>query len=129
MLAEYIGAVKAFSFSDFDFLIRMAQDRLLSLLKRLTASPCSTVRPLLQRVTPDQMKRLPFYCLYSVIHLSCITLPGGKRHFAMSLEFRHDQNYAGKRHGDQGSGSAITQLITGAGKPDNTVTAQFDIYF
>lgn len=45
-----------------------------------------------------------------------------------SIEFRHDQTYAESAYAT-GSGSAVTQLINGAGKPDKTVIAQFDIYF
>ena len=45
-----------------------------------------------------------------------------------SIEFRHDQNYAESAYAT-GSGTAVTQLIHGAGKSDNMVTAQFDIYF
>jgi hypothetical protein len=45
-----------------------------------------------------------------------------------SLEIRHDQNYAESAYAT-GTGTAVTQLINGAGKSDNMVTAQFDIYF
>ncbi len=43
-----------------------------------------------------------------------------------SFEFRHDINYAAK---DSATGSNVLPLITGTGKPDNLVTAQFDLYF
>jgi hypothetical protein len=45
-----------------------------------------------------------------------------------SLELRHDQNYAASDFAT-GTSSNPTTPIFGTGKPDNIVTAQFDIYF
>jgi hypothetical protein len=45
-----------------------------------------------------------------------------------SLEFRKDMNYAESDYAT-GTGSAVMTPITGMGKPDYIVTAQFDIYF
>jgi hypothetical protein len=45
-----------------------------------------------------------------------------------SLEFRHDQNYAASNY-SIGTSENPTQPTFGAGKPDNMVTAQFDMYF
>jgi hypothetical protein len=45
-----------------------------------------------------------------------------------SIEYRHDQNFAESSFAT-GNGTAVTQVINGAGKPDNVATAQFDIYF
>lgn len=47
-----------------------------------------------------------------------------------SLEFRHDVNYAAGNYATGTMTNTTPQTnITGAGKPDNIVTAQIDIYF
>jgi hypothetical protein len=45
-----------------------------------------------------------------------------------SLELRHDINYSAGSYAS-GTGTAVTQVITGSGRSDNTLTAQMDIYF
>jgi hypothetical protein len=125
LLAEYIGAVKSFAFTDLTYNSHGARPQAFTVEGAYSFTlfdrPASVA--------------LGYGKSYNALGLglalqrfSAVYNTSWWKDTLQSLEFRHDQNYA-ESATSTGSGTNITQVLAGTGKPDNTATAQFDIYF
>lgn len=123
LVGEYVGALTAFSRNDLTFNTHGAKPQALNLEASYTFQCFSKPSSLAigYAKTKDGLALgLPAqrYSMTANTSMWKDTL--------QSLEFRHDINYAA---GNFATGSNIPTQITGSGKPDNSITAQFDIYF
>jgi hypothetical protein len=125
LLAEYIGAVKAFSYSDLTYNSHGARPQ------AFTAEGAYSFtlfdRPASVALGYGKSSNALGLGL-SLQRYSVVYNTSWWKDTLQSLEFRHDQNYA-ESATSTGSGTSVTQVMNGTGKPDNTATAQFDIYF
>jgi hypothetical protein len=125
LLAEYIGALNSFSTNDLTFNTHGAKPQALNAEAAYTFQAFD--RPTTVAIGYGKSKdalalELPAQRYSLVLNTSWW------KDTLQSLEFRHDINYAAGNYAS-GTGSAVSQVINGSGKPDNMVTAQFDIYF
>jgi len=125
IVAEYVAALSAFSPADLTFNTHGAKPQALNVEFAYTFSifeKPSTIAVGYGK-SKDGLALGLALDRYSIVFNTSIwkdTLQG--------LEFRHDINYAAGNFAT-GNGTAVTKLITGAGKSDNMLTAQFDIFF
>lgn len=125
VLAEYISALNSFSKNDLLMNTHGAKPRALNTEVAYTftvyAKPTSAA--LGYGLTTDALALgLPAKRYLLVFNTSVW------KDTLQSLEFRHDINYSAGSTAT-GTGSSVTQVITGSGRSDNAVTAQFDLYF
>jgi hypothetical protein len=123
LLGEYVGAINAFNTNDLMMNSHGAKPQALTLEAAYTfpfLDKAGTLALGYGRTRDALAIGLPL-TRYSVVFNTSIW-----QDTLQSLEFRHDINYAAS---NTATGSNVMPLITGPGKPDNTVTAQFDMYF
>jgi hypothetical protein len=125
LLVEYIGAIPSFSESDLTYNSHGAKPAAVTFeaAYSFTAFERPSSIALGYGKTKDALALSLPQQRYSVVFNT-----SWWKDTLQSIEFRHDQNYA-ESSTATGTGTDVTELIQGAGKPDNTATAQFDIYF
>jgi hypothetical protein len=122
LLAEYVGATTSFNVADLTLNNHGANLRALNVEAAYTFliyEKPSTVALGYGQAKDGLAIGLPTQ-RYSAVFNTSIW-----RNTLQSLEFRHDVNYASV---NTSSGSMVTGP-TGPGRPDNMITAQFDLYF
>ncbi len=122
LITEYITAASAFSKSDLTMNSHGAKPRALDV--ELAYSFQGLARPISVAASYQMSKdglalQLPAQRYSAVLNTSIW------KDTLQSLEFRHDVNYAAS---SVSSGSNVLAPAS-SGKPDNAVTAQFDVYF
>jgi hypothetical protein len=125
LLAEYVGALTSFSQNDLTYNSHGAKPQAMDFeaAYTFTAFDRPTSIALGYARTKDALA-----LELSAQRYSIVLNTSWWKDTLQSLEYRHDQNYAASAYAT-GGGTSVTSLINGTGKPDNTVTAQFDIYF
>jgi hypothetical protein len=125
ILGEYIGAINSFSANDLTFNSHGAKPKAINLEGAYTFELFS--RP--TSIALGYGKSWDGLALNLAMQRFSLELnTSWWKDTLQSLEFRHDQNYAESNYAT-GTSTNPTIAIMGAGKPDNMVTAQFDMYF
>jgi hypothetical protein len=125
LLVEYIGAITSFSMNDLTYTSHGAKPQAVTFeaAYSFTAFDRPSSIALGYAKSKDTLAlSLPAQRVSAVFNTSWW------KDTLQSIEYRHDQNFPESSFAT-GNGTAVTGLIMGAGKPDNTATAQFDIYF
>ena len=125
LLGEYIGAINSFSANDLTFNSHGAKPQAINAEAAYTFSMLS--RPTSIALGYGHSWNALALGL-AVQRFSAVLNTSWWKDTLQSLEFRHDQNYAGSDYA-AGTSTNPTIPILGSGKPDNMVTAQFDMYF
>jgi len=125
LLAEYISAVNSFSTSDMTFNSHGAKPQALNVEGAYTFTAFD--KP--SSVAIGYAKSKDALALgLAAQRYSVVFNTSWWKDTLQSLEVRHDINYAAGNTAT-GTGAAVTSVINGSGRPDNMVTAQFDLYF
>jgi hypothetical protein len=125
LLGEYIGAINSFSKNDLTMNTHGAKPQAFHLEGAYTFSAFD--KPSSLAVSYGKSKDALALGLPAQRYLVALNTSWWKDTL-QSIEYRHDVNYAAGNYAS-GTGTSVTQVINGAGKPDNAVTAQIDIYF
>jgi hypothetical protein len=125
LLAEYIGAINSFSANDMTYNSHGAKPQAVNAEAAYTFEMFS--RP--TSIALGYGKSYNGLAIGLALQRYSLELnTSWWKDTLQSLEFRHDQNYAESAYAT-GTSTNPTIPIMGAGKPDNMVTAQFDMYF
>ena len=124
-LAEYVGAVRSFDVNDVSFIKQGARPTAFHTEASYTfktSSKHSSIGVGYGRTSQALTLGLP-QVRYSVFYNINIW-----RDTNLALEYRHDVNYSVSTI-STGSNPIPADLVTGLGKSDNVITAQFDLFF
>ncbi|MES2219031.1 MAG: LbtU family siderophore porin [Pseudomonadota bacterium] len=125
LLGEYIGAINSFSENDLTFNSHGAKPKAINLEGAYTFEAFG--RP--TSIALGYGKSWDGLALNLAMQRFSVEFnTSWWKDTLQSLEFRHDQNYAESSY-STGTSTNPTVPLFGTGKPDNMVTAQFDMYF
>jgi hypothetical protein len=125
LLMEYIGAINSFSLNDLTYNSHAAKPQAITFEAAYSFSAFE--RPSSIALGYAKSKETLALSLPAQ-RVSAVFNTSWWKDTLQSIEYRHDQNFPESAYAT-GNGSAVVGVINGAGKPDNTVTAQFDLYF